>query len=112
MPEVKANKEKVRVNTIQGIVLPDMFKDLQFTLMNKRYEELCGNDEQIRGIRTVVEDLGKQYEKLDLDQESKDLINRLLALKDDMNEHQRVISYLAGQVDVYELLFEKEAVCS
>ena len=90
--------------------IPDIFKDLQFTFMDKRCSELSEGDGEFREATEKLKVLLREYEQLNLDKESKAIIDNLITGYNDLSEQAKVLAYIAGQMDLYENLWQKELV--
>ena len=75
--------------------------------MDKSWDELSEEDEKYRAATEKLKDLLAKYDQLDLDKESRAIIDNLITDYNDLGDQSRMFAYMTGGLDLYEYLWEK-----
>lgn len=79
-------------------------KLLTNSMMRQTLEELLKNDISFEKTRNELIDAQTKFDQLNLDDKQRDIIEKLIARKDELNFEYNANVYIAGILDSYELL--------
>jgi len=82
----------------------DLLKLAADSMKNRTLTELLENDMEYQKRLKEENKVLKEVEGLDLTNEQKDCIDRLIAIKDEREYDYHVNAYMAGMLDGYEIL--------
>ena len=74
------------------------------SIKNRTLYELLENDEGYQKRSEEIKQVWKAYDELDLTEGQRNIVDTLIARKDEMEFDYRVNAYMAGMLDGYEIL--------